>query len=57
MANAWISFLKEYRKKNPTLSLKAAMKSGSAEYKKSKKAGPAKKAPKRKGKGKKKSKK
>ena len=57
MANAWISFLKEYRRKNPKLSLKAAMKAGSSEYKKSKKAAPAKKAPKRKGKGKKKSKK
>ena len=57
MANKWIAFLKEYRRKNPTLSLKAAMKSGAAEYKKSKgKAAPAK-APKRKTKGKKKAKK
>ena len=38
MANKWISFLKEYRKKNPTLSLKRAMKSGAAEYRKSKSA-------------------
>lgn len=58
MANAWIQFLKDYRKKNPTLSLKAAMRSGSALYKKSKssKAAPAK-APKRKARGKKKAKK
>lgn len=53
MPNKWIAFLKEYRKKNPTLSLKAAMKSGSAEYRKSKSA-PAKTAKKPKKTGKKK---
>ena len=46
MANPWLSFLKEFRKKNPTLSLKQAMKSGSSAYKKSKGA-PAAKAPKK----------
>ena len=42
MANKWLTFLKEYRKKNPTLSLKQAMKSASGAYKKSAKAAPAK---------------
>ena len=38
MANKWLVFLKEDRKKNPTLSLKQAMKSASSQYKKSKSA-------------------
>ena len=36
MANKWLSFLKDYRKKHPGMSLKQAMKSGSVEYKKGK---------------------
>ena len=36
MANRWLSFLKEYRKKNPSLSMKAAMKQGAVAYKKTK---------------------
>ena len=35
MANKWLTFLKEYRKKHAGMSLKQAMKSASAEYKKS----------------------
>ena len=46
MANKWIAFLQDYRKKNPTLSLKQAMRQGAALYRKSKSA-PAK-APKKK---------
>ena len=42
MANKWLTFLKEYRKKNPTLSLKQAMKSASAVYRKSKSTAPKK---------------
>jgi hypothetical protein len=34
MANPWLSFLSEYRKKHKGMSLKQAMKSASAEYKK-----------------------
>ncbi len=36
MANSWLTFLKQFRKKNPKLSLKDAMKQGSSAYKKSK---------------------
>ena len=51
MANKWLVFLKEYRRKNPTLSLKQAMKQASGAYKKSAKSTPA--APKKKGRKKK----
>lgn len=34
MANPWLAFLKQYRKKHPSMSLKQAMKSASSEYKK-----------------------
>jgi len=34
--NAWLSFLAAYRKKNPSKSMKQAMKDGAKEYKKSK---------------------
>lgn len=47
MANSWLTFLKQFRKKNPKLSLKDAMKQGSSAYKKSK-GGVKKKAPKKK---------
>jgi len=46
MGNPWLAFLKQFRKKNPTLSLKQSMKQGSASYKKSKSV--KKKAPKKK---------
>jgi hypothetical protein len=35
MANKWLSFLSEYRKKHKGMSLKQAMKAASSEYKKS----------------------
>ena len=41
MANPWLSFLKEFRKKNKGLSLKQAMQKASQAYKKK---APAKKA-------------
>ena len=47
MGNAWIDFLKQYRKKNPGLSLKQAMKKASSEYKKKKPAAQKKKKPKK----------
>jgi hypothetical protein len=34
MPNKWISFLKDFRKRNKGLSLKDAMKKASSEYKK-----------------------
>ena len=34
MANKWLEFLKSYRKKHPSLSMKEAMKAASKEYKK-----------------------
>ena len=34
MANKWLEFLKAYRKKHPSLSMKQAMKAASKEYKK-----------------------
>ena len=37
MANAWLTFLKSYRAKNPKLSMKQAMKQGALVWKKSKK--------------------
>ena len=43
MANAWISFLADFRKKNPKLSMKQAMKQGAVAYKKGKKKGGKKK--------------
>jgi hypothetical protein len=46
MANPWLAFLKDYRKKHTGMSLKAAMKAASSEYKK--KAKPKKKNPKNK---------
>ena len=36
MPNAWLSFLKSFRAKNPKLSMKQAMKQGAVAYKKSK---------------------
>ena len=49
MANKWLTFLKDYRKKHAGMSLKQAMKSASAEYKKSaKKSNGKKKSPKNK---------
>jgi len=47
MANPWIQFLKEYRKRHPSKSMKDAMKSAAVEWR-------AKKSSKSKGKGKKK---
>ena len=35
MANAWLAHLKAFRKKNPKMSLKQAMKAASSSYKKS----------------------
>ena len=34
MANKWLVFLKSYRSKHPSLSMKQAMKAASKEYKK-----------------------
>ena len=52
--NAWITFLAAYRKRNPSKSMKQAMRDGAKEYKsKGKSAAPAAKRSK-KGKGKKK---
>ena len=48
MANKWISFLKEFRKKNPKLSMKQAMKQGAVAYKKAKPATKATKGKKKK---------
>ena len=45
--NPWIDFLKGYRKRNPGLSLKQAMKKASSEYKKKKPAAGKKKKAKR----------
>jgi len=42
MANSWLTFLKEYRKAHPSLSMKMAMKQGAVEWRK-KKAGKGKK--------------
>ena len=36
MPNAWLSFLKEFKKKHPKLTLKQCMKAASAKYKKKK---------------------
>ena len=36
MANAWLAFLSAFRKRNPKLSMKQAMKKGAIEYKKTK---------------------
>jgi len=36
MANAWIQYLGAYRKKNPKMSMKMAMKSAAVEYRKQK---------------------
>ena len=36
MANRWITFLADFRKKNPSLSMKQAMKQGAVAYKKTK---------------------
>jgi hypothetical protein len=47
MANKWLSFLSEYRKKHSGMSLKQAMKSASSEYKKQKGSKPKKKKPKK----------
>ena len=41
--NKWIAFLREFRKKNPSLSMKEAMRKGAVAYKASKKGGDAKK--------------
>lgn len=54
MANSWLTFLADFRKKNPKLSVVEAAKKASAEYKKKKpKADMKKPASKAKGKGKK----
>jgi hypothetical protein len=37
--NPWISFLAEYRRKNPKLSMRAAMKAGAVEWRKTKAGG------------------
>jgi hypothetical protein len=50
--NPWLSFLREFRKKNPGLSLREAMKKGSSEYK-SKKGSSKDAKPKKKGRKKK----
>ena len=58
MANPWITFLAKFRKSNPKLSMKAAMREGAKVYRSQKgKAGKAGKAVKAKRKGKKKVKK
>ena len=36
MANPWLSFLKSFRAKNPSLSMKMAMKKGAVAYRKQK---------------------
>ena len=42
MPNAWLTFLKSYRAKNPKMSMKAAMKSGAVVYRKQKGGGKSK---------------
>lgn len=44
MANKWLEFLAAYRRRNPKVSMKQAMKSASVEWKKSKSSKTTKKA-------------